>query len=458
MAYLTLDVAQWAEENFGTCDLNDVRRTRRAVKVAQQMAEHPDGSSPEQTESWADLRALYRLFDNEHVTFAALAGPHWQLTRQQASGRVLLLADTMETDFGIHRHVDGLGPTGDGDGRGFFLHSSLMVIPQTGEIVGLAGQELFYRQPAPEGENSYQTRQRPRESQVWGRLIEQVGPPAAGVQYVHVCDRGADNLEVFCHALQQHSDWVVRAAQLHRKVHDGQGCACSLQELLDRQPLLGTYELAVRQTKQQPQRTARLQVRVARATIRCPKRRTAYLRQVGFEELTQWVVEAREVDPPRGAQPLHWVLWMSLPVETFEQAWEVIGYYERRWLIEEFHKAVKTGCRLESRQYMQAHRLESVAGITCVLAVRLLQLKSVAAKDPDLPAEHVVPTTWLKMLSALRKRELTTVRDFFRHLAGLGGFLMRKRDGQPGWITLWRGLDKLLLALRGHRAMLKRCG
>lgn len=458
VAFLALDVAQWAQENFGTCDLKDARRTRRAVKVAQHMAEHPAGSSPAQAERWSDLKAMYRLFDEQDVTFTALASPHWQHTRAQARGTVLLLGDTMETDFGIHRQVQGLGPTGDGDGRGFFLHSSLMVLAQTGEIMGLAGQDLFYRQPAPEGENSYRALQRPRESEVWGRVVDQVGQPATGVRYVHVFDRGADNLDVFCHALQQRSDWVIRAAQLHRTVRNEQGASSSLQELLDQQPVLGRYELKVRANQHQPARTAHLEVRVARATVKCPKRKTAYQRAVGFQELTQWVVEAREVNPPRGVEPLHWVLWTSLPSESFAQAWEIIEYYERRWLIEEFHKAVKTGCRLESRQYMQAQRLEAVAGMTCVLAVRLLQLKTVATTQPQLPAERVVPKTWLKVLSALRKRELTTARDFFRHLAGLGGFLMRKRDGDPGWITLWRGLDKLLLAVRGYEAMLRKCG
>jgi hypothetical protein len=107
---------------------------------------------------------------------------------------------------------------------------------------------------------------------------------------------------------------------------------------------------------------------------------------------------------------------------------------------------------------MEAQRLEAVAGFTCVLAVRLLQLKTIATTHPDLPAERVVPKIWLTMLSALRKRTLKTVRDFFRHLAGLGGFLMRKRDKDPGWLTLWRGLDKLLLALRGYEAMNNKCG
>jgi len=107
---------------------------------------------------------------------------------------------------------------------------------------------------------------------------------------------------------------------------------------------------------------------------------------------------------------------------------------------------------------MQAHRLEAVAGFTCVLVVRLLQLKTVATTHHDLPAEHVVPKLWLKMLGALRTRKQTTVRDCFRHLAGLGGFLMRKHDGDPGWITLWRGLDKLMLAVRGFVAIKQKCG
>ena len=492
MSSLTLDVGEWAQENFGECDLGDVRRTRRAVTVARQMAEHPDGSTPDQAEDWSDLKAMYRLFDADEATFTALATPHWRHTRSLARGTVLLIGDTTETDFGIRRAVEGLGPTGDGYGLGFFLHSSMMVDASSGEILGLAGQELFYRQPVPKRENSYQRLQRSRESEVWGRVVELVGPPAEGVRFVHVFDRGADNLDVFCHCRAQRTDWVIRAAQWHRVVEEADLCGditpdmehaprcsidthvnkyldrdiverdgaqrLSLRAVLAKQPLSSTYELSVGATKDHEARTARLQVRFARVTIRRPKRRTKYQCQIGFQELTQWVVETREVDPPTGVQPLHWVLWTSLPVTSFDEAWQIIKYYERRWLIEEFHKAIKTGCRLESRQFMEAHRLEAVASFTCVLAVRLLQLKTVATTTPDLPAARVVPAIWLKMLGALRKRRLTTVRDFFRHLAGLGGFLMRKRDGNPGWLTLWRGLDKLLLAIRGYTAMNQRCG
>lgn len=135
----------------------------------------------------------------DEVTFAAVATPHWQRTRSLVRGTVLLIGDTLETDFGILRAVKGLGPTGDGYGLCFLLHSSLMVDAACGEIVGLAGRELFYRQPAPEDENSYQALQRPRESEVWDRVIDQVGSPTAGVRFIHVFDRGADNLDVFCY-------------------------------------------------------------------------------------------------------------------------------------------------------------------------------------------------------------------------------------------------------------------
>lgn len=135
-----------------------------------------------------------------------------------------------------------------------------------------------------------------------------------------------------------------------------------------------------------------------------------------------------------------------------------IEYYEQRPVVEEYHKALKTGCRLESRQYETAHRLEAVTGILSVVAVRLLQLKTVARREPERPACEVVPRKWIEMLASVRKRPVTTVRQFFRELAGLGGFLARKGDGEPGWITLWRGFEKLHLLIRGATLAKQKCG
>ena len=210
-----------------------------------------------------------------------------------------------------------------------------------------------------------------------------------------------------------------------------------------------------------PPRTAKVEVRFGCVVVPAPRDCGKFVRQCGIVTITMGVVEVREIRPPAGVKPLRWVLLTSLAVGSFDDAWQVIGYYEKRPLIEEFHKALKTGCRLESRQYRKSHRLEAVTGMLSVLAVRLLQLKSVARVDPQRPAEAVVPKRWLTMMRCLqrgRHRKLSTVREFYHAIAKLGGWLGRKHDGEPGWITLWRGFDKFILIMRGADANRSKCG
>lgn len=198
MASLELDVEKWAEEQFGNCELGDVRRTKRAMKLAAQAAAFPDGSTPAQTESWADCKAAYRFFDGNDVSFEAICEPHWKATRSRTDGTYLLIGDTTQIEFGIFREVSGLGPTGDGGGRGFFLHSELMVAADSEEIVGLAGAEIFHR-VSPTREPTVRRRKLKRESEVWGRVIDMIGSPPDSARFIHVFDAGADNYEVFCH-------------------------------------------------------------------------------------------------------------------------------------------------------------------------------------------------------------------------------------------------------------------
>lgn len=461
MTRLELDVNRWAEEQFGTCQLGDRRRTKRAVLTAAQFAADPSGSTTKQTESWADCKAAYRLFDQDDVTFEALAKPHWNQTQRRTNGHYLLLGDTTTLDFGGHRKVKGLKPVGNGSGRGFLLHSSLMVDAESNEVIGLAGQTIYYRQPVRKGETFRQRLSRQRESKIWGEVIELVGPAPEGVRFTHVFDRGADNFEVYCHLLLSQTDWVVRAAQLKRLVYPPQGEKQQLREYLDALPSSGTYELTVQANKKQPARTTRVEVRFGTVEIPKPRDCGRFVRECAIAQITMNVVEVREVNPPRGVQPLRWVLLTSLPVQSFDDAWEVIGYYEKRPLVEEFHKALKTGCRLEQRQYQTGKRLEALTGMLSVLAVRLLQLRSVARVDPARPAQRVVPKTWLDMLRRVQKgkrRSIRTVRDFYHELARLGGWLARRGDGEPGWITLWRGFEKLHLFVRAADAIQSKCG
>ena len=188
-----------------------------------------------------------------------------------------------------------------------------------------------------------------------------------------------------------------------------------------------------------------------------PRQKSPWLREQGITLIAMNVVEVREVNAPQGVEPLHWVLLTSLPVTTFEEAWTVIEYYEKRPIVEEFHKALKTGCRVEERQYETSERLEAITGLLSVTAIRLLQLRSAARETPERAAEEVVPAHWVTVLRSLRGgRQIVTVREFYRQLAGLGGHLLRKGDGEPGWMTLWRGFEKLHMAVRALRDYRKR--
>ncbi len=146
-----LDPDQWAAENFGACELGDQRRTKRLVKYVGQVAACSEGSTPNQTESWADCKAAYRLFDEEDVSFEAVCQPHWNRTKNRESGVFFLLGDTTEIDFGYDPDVEGLSPVGSGNHRGFHLHSSLMIDAESEQIIGLAGAEIFHRKPKPKG-------------------------------------------------------------------------------------------------------------------------------------------------------------------------------------------------------------------------------------------------------------------------------------------------------------------
>jgi hypothetical protein len=456
-----LDAAQWAEQQFGDCLLGDARRTRRLMHVAEQVASHPAGSFPDQLRSWADLKAAYRLFAAEEVTLAAIAGPHWQRTRNVPPGCYLVLGDTTEMDFG-RREVPGLSAIGNGSRNGFLLHNALLVEARTQTLVGVAGQMIHYRRSVPKGENRSQRLQRQRESHVWTDVIDQVGRPPADVQFVHVLDRGADAFEVFCHLRANGAQGVVRGCSLHRQVMTPDGQRCTVRERLPQLALSGTYELHLRARPQQPARVAKLEVRCGKIVLPLPHHKSPYLREQQPAPIEVTIVWVREVNPPGNVAPIEWVLYTTLPVESFAAAWRVIEYYECRWLIEEYHKALKTGCSVQERELRTAERLEAVVGLMSVVAVRLLQLKTLARREPDRLARTVVPALWLKMLAVARpqrraRRGALTIREFYREVAQLGGFLARKSDGEPGWITLWRGWERLHTLVAAAR-LLKNCG
>lgn len=447
-----VDNQAWIDEQFSQAQLGDQRRTRRLLAVANHMLAGPEQSLPQQNPRWADLKAAYRLFDNDKVTFNAIADSHWRQTRATKPGRYLLIGDTTDIDHFSHRATTGLGQLGKGDGRGMQLHNCLVYNCDTKLIEGSAGSLLHYRIKVPKSETRMQRLDRIRESELWGNLVDQVGTAPEGSQWIHVFDRGGDNFEAMCHIRLTGCDWIIRAAKLNRNVSDQAGKTVSLKAAMETAQLLGSYELNLRSRPGINARTAKIEVLVVTVTFPRPRHNSKWVKQCGIGELKMNVVIVQEKNPPQGVSPIRWVLLTSLPVRTLDDAWQVIEDYENRWLVEEYHKVLKSGCSVELHSLRSADRLEPLIGLISVIGIRLLQLKLIGRSQKESQAATHVPSSWLKCMKLARPElRLTgmTVYEFFRELAKLGGFLGRKGDGEPGWETVWHGYKKLHSLLDG---------
>ena len=444
-----LDPQQWAERTFGSVQLHDMRRTRRAIQAATNLAENPLGSLPAQMHTWKETKALYRLLEEPDVTFAALMEPHLQESRQQAqsSGVVLLVQDTTDIDLSHRQKISGVGQIGNERGRGFFVQTVLAVRPQSPEVLGCMAQEPFVRIPAPQGEQRYQRRKREeRETDVWMRQVSAIGTPEPGSMWVHVGDRGADMFPFFqaCQATQTH--FLVRAAQ-NRRVEESEGEITYSLMRARSWPSQASRPFEVPARHGHPGRQTQLQLSFGQMTLLPPRHEP----RAGKEPLTVWVIGVWEEQAPEGEEPLEWVLLTSVPTTTLEQAWERVDWYGHRWLVEDYHQCLKSGCRIEKRQLQTVDGLIRLLGLLSPLAVRLLQVRALAREDPERPAHEVIEPLMLAVLAQRcgRSPATMTVGTFWTEVARLGGYLARSHDGPPGWRTIWKGWLSLQTLLEG---------
>lgn len=451
--------AAWAQQQFGFAQLGDKRRNERLVKVATNLAANPGGTLPQAFPQWAELKAAYRLFDQQQVTFERVIAPHCERTLQacREPGQYLLIEDTSLLDFSGRPACEDLGVIGDGSGRGFELHSTLAVRIEAwsleqrpeGTLMGLLHQQCRTPRPAPQGEKKAQRLSRPRRSHKWAESIRHVGHPPQAAQWILAGDREADVYEAIDTCVQHGVDFVIRSCQ-DRRLAEPLG---HLRETVAQAPLLGRTTVEVRSRGGQPARTAIVEVRSVRVDLDGPWRPGGVrppLKDIG-------VVEVREVDAPEGVkEPLHWILLTSLPCATWAQAQRVVGYYTARWWIEEYHKALKSGASVEESQLEKAHRLEPLIALLAVIAVRLLCTKMLARSRPE--SFEAAASFGPEMLQLLEQklgkpRDGWTNKNVLIATARLGGFLARKHDGLPGWQTIWRGWHRLMWMCEGANLM-----
>jgi hypothetical protein len=429
------------------------------------------GSIPKQMGGQAASKATYRFLENAKTSYEHLIRPHLEQTRaqMQEKKRLLLIQDMTEADYAHHPKTQGLGPVGNGNHQGYLLQTVLAVEPGNKQVLGIAAQEPFLRQPAPEGETSTQRKKRKeKESQVWLRQVQEIGKAPAGCQWIHTGDRGSDIFAFLRLCLNLDCDFLVRAKHDRRvdllvdqaetplppgarrhgkqrsKDHDEPQ---HLFDVVRSWQALGERTLHLDSNQKRKERDAHLKISWGTLRLWPPDGEAGK----GEVPLVVTVVRTWEPEPPEGLEALEWVLLTSVPVECEEQAWERVEWYEMRWIVEDYHQCLKTGCQLEARHMQTYEGLRTVLGFLAPLAVRLLQLRAAARGQPDQPAQDVLPKEVVQVVAHLAHVDPSrlTVQKCWHRIARAGGFLGRKGDGEPGWKTLWLGWLHIQTLLEG---------
>lgn len=453
----------FARENFGGAPLGHKARTAALVRCAERICRHPGGTLPDKMGNTTAYKSMDALMNRAEVTHGSVLAAHLQQTQDKmaaAAGVVLILHDTTELDYSGLSMAE-LGPIGNGSRRGYLCHNSLAVDPHNREALGLVQQILHPRQPVPAKETVQAKRGRnSRESRLWSRAVLALPAVPPGKLWIDVADRGADLFEFLATEQQLGRKCLVRASQ-NRRICVGHGAShgasVAPQKLfgyLRSLPAEGTKQKKIFDHVHGDHRQMTLSIAYAALQLLPPRVRKG---EYEAKPLPVWGVRLWEADPPPDVKPVEWFLITGEPITTLAQAWQTSSWYECRFVIEEYHKAQKTGCQVEDLQFETAQALQPMIALLSVIAVQLLNLRQ-ACRQPDADtrkATEVVDKTYEEILRAQRYKQPRgelTVKEFYMAVARLGGHMNRKSDGNPGWLTLWRGWMKLQLMVTGAEA------
>jgi len=440
--------SDWAEEEFCRSDFGDRRLNNRLLRLARDFYNYPQANIPQACGERAKTKAAYRFFDNQKVKMDKILASHYESTAERAKKEkvVLSIQDTTSLNYSTHPATERLGLIGSSENKpiGLLVHDTLAVRPD-GVPLGLLDVQVWSRDPKKYGKKHlrYELPIEQKESMKWLRSFKAastIQKHCPDTLFVSVGDREADIYELFVLAQENPSGpkLLVRADR-ERLNKDGQ----PVWDYVENQPIAGKLEVQVPRRPAKKARVANLDIRYSEVELRPPKRK----KKMG--SLKVWAVLANEGNTPEGVDPIRWMLLTTLEVTSFEEAIEKIKWYSKRWQIEVYHRTLKSGCKIEERQLGHADRIEGCLAIDMVVAWRILHLAHLGRETPNVPCTVYFEDYQWKALHCFvnRTREEPKIppclSDAMRMVAGLGGFLGRKSDGNPGTKTLWLGIQRL---------------
>lgn len=450
---------------FEGAKLGDERLNKRLRKVVEAVERQPGAGFPKALITSADTEGFYRFMRNPKVTWEALLQPHREATAERARefDEVLVLHDTSIFSFTGETERDGLGKLRQ-SGHGFLGHFSLVVSADSGtDFLGVIACVPIVRDEETSGEKrrrgvTYRKAREARcESTKWLDGIDKAAELLPVSKTIHVTDREGDDFALISKIVTSNGRFVIRESR-NRKL-DIEKCGhARLQSFLAHRKVVCMRIVQLSGHGKKPgtrigsqardQRDAQLSFTSGTVTILRPGSQNPELP----ESLSVNVVHVIELDPPAGMEPVEWTLLTTEPIKTEKQILRVVDFYRARWLIEEYFKALKTGCSYQKRQFASRTTLLNALALLIPIAWNLLRMRCLSRQEPAAPAAAVITerqATILRCMPATKGMALDTVRDALLAVARLGGHL--KHNGDPGWQTLARGYEDLLKTEVGFR-------
>lgn len=421
------------------------------------MAQRPDQTLPKKLPSKAALYGGYRLLNHTDVSHDRILKAHVASCLENLSpsgGVILLLHDTTVLDYsGLD--VAGLGQVGNGHGKGLYAHNTLAVRRDDRQVLGLMNQILHKRGHTPKGEKrAARLKRKDRESRLWKQAAEALPVMPPGVKVIDISDRGSDIIEYLEYAAAQGRSFVVRSQHNRKLEPSGDDAGVTRQKL--HVHLRGLEPMARYQAVVDDTGVARtLTLAWSKVSIVPPRQPRG---EHGKEPLALWGVIVREETPLDPKNPIEWMLLTNQEIKDENDARQVAEDYCCRWIIEEYHKGMKTGCGIEELQLTTRHGLDNAIALLSVLAVHVLKLRctardeqlrhqpAVVLEEPlkvQLAAKHVKHANWRTL----------PVWSFYIAVAKLGGYMANPLKRPPGWQILWRGYMRLNDMAEGVRML-----
>ena len=479
-----LETDVWAQNEFGGALLNDKRLSKRLVEIADAKAKIPNRAFTGVAQGdWPAVKGYYRFIDHPNdsgVNMASILAPHRERTIRRMMGQkvVLCIQDDCKLNFDNLNNCTGLGSIGSNQTgaktAGLNLHSTFTVTPDGLPLGILRGESS-----APTNRDVNDKRKchnipiEEKKTFAWvqhHRDLVEVAKKMPNTRLIDVCDREADFFELFDEQRKNPSvDLLIRAKQDRIIVDDllirDEKGRVKLFEAVCIAPIQSKINVCIPQQSERPKKSKqearkKRRGRIATLTLRSMDTIVKPPRVYGnAEPLEISIIHAKEENPPEGEEPIEWFLLTTIKLQSAADIQQCLRWYCLRWRIEDWHRVMKSGCRIEDLANKTAERLINAVSINMVIAWRIMLMTLLGREMPELPAEIFFSDIEIKVLHAYAKKNKlpspVKVNEAVRIVANIGGYLGRKNDPPPGHQIVWQGYRELQFMCLGFGLFLE---